>query len=363
MQLPSIIKLADSAVGRKLASWRKTAMNSCMLVAAAMLAVTSGGLKIVIILFQAYGLVIESLGNLKIPAALLRVVLAALHLAEPTGDYGDGGDTTNLVPSLAIFYVTVLGQGILYIVPCVLQVFSFILQRSLARRAGLRDELLQAVASQALAVLAMESPRNCLAMSEEPGYVFIKELTTMIHVGRCRYIAASLLQNMCVHARSKLSKADLKELSNILPKVLEGIMNTDGAELKVLAGLSSQICIAIPGDFARELERGQNKERFIKRLVNSLNANMNTASHCPGVRRAVVEQAVCMMECSPAYTECFIKCGMMEVLVMAEHKHFKAKDYRYFSGDVGLMEHNVPLSALVARAKELMRGNGLFWDS
>jgi hypothetical protein len=81
------------------------------------------------------------------------------------------------------------------------------------------DELLQIISGQALAVLAMESHSNCLAMSEELGYAFVKELTTMIQADRYRYIAARLLQNVCVNARSKFSKADLKELSYILPKV------------------------------------------------------------------------------------------------------------------------------------------------
>jgi hypothetical protein len=81
------------------------------------------------------------------------------------------------------------------------------------------DELLQIISGHALAVLAMESHSNCLAMSEELGYAFVKELTTMIQADRYRYIAARLLQNICVNARSKFSKADLKELSYILPKV------------------------------------------------------------------------------------------------------------------------------------------------
>lgn len=46
----------------------------------------------------------------------------------------------NLATSLGIFYVMVLGQGILYIVACILQVFSFILRRFLVRGAGLRGE-------------------------------------------------------------------------------------------------------------------------------------------------------------------------------------------------------------------------------
>ncbi|XP_044951296.1 uncharacterized protein LOC123401533 [Hordeum vulgare subsp. vulgare] len=81
------------------------------------------------------------------------------------------------------------------------------------------DKSLQIIAGQALTVLSVESPSNCLAISAEAGYAFIKELTTMIHADRYKYTAASLLQNMCVHAQSMLSKADLKELSHILPEV------------------------------------------------------------------------------------------------------------------------------------------------
>uniref|UniRef100_A0ACD5Y7Z4 Uncharacterized protein n=1 Tax=Avena sativa TaxID=4498 RepID=A0ACD5Y7Z4_AVESA len=139
MQLPSIIRLADSAIGWKLALWRKTAVNLCMFVAAVMLAAASGGLQTLIISSQACALLIVSFGNLQIPAALLRVVLAAFCLAQ-SGHYGRDGDKRNLVTSLAIFYVMVLGQGILYIVPCIFQVFSFILRRSLVRRAGFRGE-------------------------------------------------------------------------------------------------------------------------------------------------------------------------------------------------------------------------------
>ena len=81
------------------------------------------------------------------------------------------------------------------------------------------DKSLQHIAGQTLAVLTMEGPGNCLAISAEAGYALIKELTTMIHVDRHKYTAASLLQNICVHTQSMLSKADLNELSHILPQV------------------------------------------------------------------------------------------------------------------------------------------------
>ncbi|XP_037483837.1 uncharacterized protein LOC119362698 [Triticum dicoccoides] len=216
------------------------------------------------------------------------------------------------------------------------------------------DRLLQMIAGQALALLAMESENNCLIMLAEPGYEFMKELAVMIQGERYRYVASSLLQSIYVYDRSEIHKSNLKEVSYILRRVMEGIMDAEGAELEVLVGLSSQICNVIPEDFARELEHGQIKERFIKRLVNALNSNMIPNAHYPGIRRVIVEHAIYMMEFNLVNASCFKNCQMMEALLMVERKPSKAENYRLFLGDAGLMKHSIPLSALVARAKELM---------
>ena len=131
-------------------------------------------------------------------------------------------------------------------------------------------------------------------------------------------------------------------------------MDAEGTELEVLVGLSSQICNATPDNFARELEHGQIKERFMKRLVDALNSNMIPTAHCPSIRRVIVEHAIYAMESNLMYANCFKNCGMMEALLMVERKPSRAENYRLFLGDAGLMKHSIPLSALVARAKELM---------
>uniref|UniRef100_A0ACD5YYQ9 Uncharacterized protein n=1 Tax=Avena sativa TaxID=4498 RepID=A0ACD5YYQ9_AVESA len=213
----------------------------------------------------------------------------------------------------------------------------------------------QLVPGQALAVLAMDSASNCLAMLAEKGDLFIKELTDMIKGDRCRYVASCLLRDICVHARSKLRSWDLKEISSILRKVLDLIISAEGAHLEVLVGLSSQICKVIPEDFERELEHGEIKEMFIKSLVQELNSNMIPTAHCPGIRRVIVEHAIHIMEFNPSYANCFITCQMFEALLEVERKPSRAENYKFFLGDAGLMKHDVPLSALVSRAKELMK--------
>uniref|UniRef100_A0A0E0EFB3 Uncharacterized protein n=1 Tax=Oryza meridionalis TaxID=40149 RepID=A0A0E0EFB3_9ORYZ len=204
------------------------------------------------------------------------------------------------------------------------------------------NHLLQKIAGQALAMLAMESANNCLIMLMEPGYAFIKELTTLIHDERNKYTAASMLWNMCEQARTELNNSDLKELSYTLREVLEGIMNAEGAELEVLIGLSSQICIVIPENFVRELEHGQIKENFVKRLVNALNANKRPSAHCPSIRRVIVQHSIYLMEFNSCYANDFRKCGMVEALSMVEVTPSRAENYR------GEMLH--PLENSVAMA-------------
>ncbi|XP_037482126.1 uncharacterized protein LOC119360703 [Triticum dicoccoides] len=216
------------------------------------------------------------------------------------------------------------------------------------------DQSLRMIAGQALALLAMESANNCLLMLAEPGDVFIKELAVMIRSDKYRYIASSLLQSMCVHARLQLGNSDLNEVSCILQVVLEGIMDAEGRELEVLVGLSSQICNVIPEEFVRGLEHNRIKEMFIKRLVSALNSNMVPSAHCLGIRRVVVQHAIYMMEHNPVYVNCFNECQMMEALVRVERTPSRAENYRFFLGDAGIMEHSITLSVLVARAKELM---------
>nr|CAB3458817.1 unnamed protein product [Digitaria exilis] len=139
-----------------------------------------------------------------------------------------------------------------------------------------------------------------------------------------------------------------------LEKVLEIILVADGPELEIFIGLGSQISKIIPGDFTRELEDGHIKDRFVKRLIDTLNANMEPCCQCPGIRRVVLEQAITMMEHDSRYTICFIDRRMEDALSMVEETASEAENYGLFLGDVGLMEAAEPLSSLVAKAKQLL---------
>ncbi|TVU50539.1 hypothetical protein EJB05_01914, partial [Eragrostis curvula] len=216
------------------------------------------------------------------------------------------------------------------------------------------ERLLRKAAGQALAMLAIDCARNCVVMLQEANHVFIKKLTSMIHDDSYRYVAASLLRNVCLHARCELKDSDLVVLSCSLREVLERIMDAEGAELEILIGLSSQMCKVIPADFILELEHSQTSAKFVKRLVDVLNANMEPRAHCPGIRRLILEQAIHMMEYDPRYVSWFSECSMMESLSKVEETASKAENYIMFWGDAGLMEYSDLLSYLVVKTKQLL---------
>ena len=136
--------------------------------------------------------------------------------------------------------------------------------------------------------------------------------------------------------------------------MLERILRAEGEELEIFIGLSSHIYEAIPEEFARDFEYGHIKERFVKRLVDALNANMEPIANCPGIRRVILEQAIRLMKQDPSNVNCFRNLRMIEVLSRVEETISEAENYTIFMGDVGLMEAGEPLSSLVARAKQLL---------
>ncbi|KAM3371458.1 hypothetical protein ACQJBY_018713 [Aegilops geniculata] len=213
------------------------------------------------------------------------------------------------------------------------------------------DHLSRKVAGQALAMLTVQSVQNCLVILKEPE--FMKELKILIHDKRYIYVAASMLRNLCLHSETELRDSDLKELSHTLREVWERIMDVDGAELEILIGLSSQICKVNPKDFTRELDNGQIKQRFLKRLIDTLNENMKPSTHCPGIRRVIVEQIIHLMGYNSSYADCLSEFRMTEALSMVEQTASEAEDYRLFLGDEGFMKYNVPLSNFVAIAKKM----------
>jgi hypothetical protein len=143
--LLTLSRLVDAGLGNKYVFWRRIILNICMFAELVMLVFIHDSLRerIIMTIFQAYALLCVSFGNLLLPTAIVRVAIALRRLVPH--NYSGGGSEAqqhesmiNLAPSLDIFYVMVLGQGILYLVSCMLEMFSFLPRRYLARQGGFR---------------------------------------------------------------------------------------------------------------------------------------------------------------------------------------------------------------------------------
>ncbi|CAO2211519.1 unnamed protein product [Urochloa humidicola] len=149
------------------------------------------------------------------------------------------------------------------------------------------DQSLRMAAGDALANLTIESPANCVAILEEPGYELIKDLKNMLCEDEYRYVAASLLQNICAHSTGKLRhhQGAGDHLSSTIPMLMENIMSAGGKQLEPLIGLVSEISNVIPEQFVRELQQLQaNGSELVQKLVVTLNSNRKPNPEYPRMR-------------------------------------------------------------------------------
>ncbi|OEL12893.1 hypothetical protein BAE44_0026088, partial [Dichanthelium oligosanthes] len=150
---------------------------------------------------------------------------------------------------------------------------------------------------------------------QEPGYELVKDLNNMISDGRYRYVATSLLQNLCAHSRDELRHPGAREhLSSALPVVMEKIMTAEGKELELLIGLASQMGDVIPECFVHELESHTNEAGLVRKLVYTLNSNKKPCPKYPRMRRVIVQITISFVESCPRYASIFIAEGMTEAL-------------------------------------------------
>ncbi|CAL4975258.1 unnamed protein product [Urochloa decumbens] len=225
------------------------------------------------------------------------------------------------------------------------------------------DQSLPMVAGEALANIAMWGTANCSAILEEQGYEVIKDLKSMLCEDEYRYVAASLLQNLCAHCRVKLrSHPDASEhLSSALTIVMEQIEAAEGKQLESLAGLASEVGDVIREAFVHALESQTNSgAELVQKLVSTLNSNKTPNPEYPRMRRVIVKIVITILESCHRTVEKMVEEGVMEglteALIKIERTPSKVEKYRVFYGNIGVvLESGEPMPSLVARAKALIR--------
>ncbi|TVU10520.1 hypothetical protein EJB05_44057, partial [Eragrostis curvula] len=218
------------------------------------------------------------------------------------------------------------------------------------------DHSLRTAAGEALVNLSLGSAANCLAMFEDQGCKLIKDLKDMLFNDDYRYVAASLLQNLCANSPDVLCHPHSREhLAAALPVVVDKITAVKSKQLEALIGVASQICSLIPECTVQTLESHPGVAAFVQKLVSVLHANKKPSPEHPRMRRVIVQVTVSLLESFPRYATIFREQGMMEALSKVEKTPSKVEKYRVFYGNTGMiLESGVPLTVLAARAKGLI---------
>uniref|UniRef100_A0ACD5XXU6 Uncharacterized protein n=1 Tax=Avena sativa TaxID=4498 RepID=A0ACD5XXU6_AVESA len=210
-------------------------------------------------------------------------------------------------------------------------------------------------AGEALAMLALESKKNCstiiMALGGGVGPLVAAMNDPVIITGATR-----ILRNLCSYAGDKW-QLPLKGVTAGATKVLRTIMVEKGKTLNIFLGLAAEMLRFMePGELRASLSMASMVDAMLARtLVQVLQEYNRPSMDVPRIRRYTIELAIAMMRSDVRYVALFV-----ELRLEGELRHVAATTsllecFYVFSGSVGLGQRAVSVHTLVAAALELMK--------
>ncbi|KAF8776474.1 hypothetical protein HU200_003179 [Digitaria exilis] len=256
-------------------------------------------------------------------------------------------------------------------------VVAILLDMFLLRRATNSDEVAaaRAEAGEALAMLALESPRNCERILRAGGggggasasTSTVDLLVDALGDGTIGVGAGRVLTNLCAYAGGEWF-TELRRATRGAATAVRGVMEVDKSKpLEVSLGLAAQLVRLMgPGERAHHLAgAGVSEAGLVERLVAVLAAHAWPSIRAPRIRRFAVELVIALLRTttSPAtktttMAEVMVVAGMGDELRRVVETTSELECFHVFSGSVGLSRHAVELAALVDVALELMGAAG-----
>ncbi|KAG8095685.1 hypothetical protein GUJ93_ZPchr0013g33819 [Zizania palustris] len=209
-------------------------------------------------------------------------------------------------------------------------------------------------AGEALAMLALDSRRNCGAIIMVCGGVerLVEALSDpVVVIG-----AARILRNLCTYAGDEW-QLPLRGVAAGATKVLRTIMVEKGKVLNIFLGLAAQMFRFMePGELRASLAAATvTDEALVRTMVQVLREYSRPSMVVPRIRRYTIELAVAMMRSDERYAALFLELGMEDQLQRVASTTSELECFNVFSGSVGISRRAVSVCALVESALELMR--------
>ncbi|CAL4931691.1 unnamed protein product [Urochloa decumbens] len=225
----------------------------------------------------------------------------------------------------------------------------------------------RAEAGEALAMLALESPRNCERIFRAgcgDGASTVDRLVDALGDADVGVGAGRILTNLCAYAAGGEWFPHLRRATRGAAAALRGVMavSNEPKPLEVSLGLGAQLVRRMgPGELAHHMASvGVTEAGLVGRLVAVLAAHKCPSTRAPRIRRFTVELAIALLRtaatapATASTAEVMVAAGMREELRRVAETTSELERFHVFSGSAGLSRHAVGLAALVDTALELM---------
>jgi hypothetical protein len=224
----------------------------------------------------------------------------------------------------------------------------------------------RAEAGEALAMLALESPRNCERILRADGggggggASTVDWLVDALGDAAIGVGAGRILTNLCAYGGGSGEWfPHLRRATRGAATALRGVMEVNESKpLEVSLGLAAQLVkLTSPRELAHHLTgAGVSEAGLVGRLVGVLVAYACPSIRAPRIRRFAVELVIALLRTAPgmATAELMAAAGMREELRRVAETTSELECFHVFSGSAGLSRHAIGLAALVDKALELM---------
>ncbi|KAL6645515.1 hypothetical protein ACP70R_017123 [Stipagrostis hirtigluma subsp. patula] len=228
-----------------------------------------------------------------------------------------------------------------------------------AEPATQQGDAVRVEAGEALAMLALDSRRNCSVIIMACGGG-VERLVEALSDPVVIISAARILRNLCTYAGDEWQLL-LRGITAGATKVLRTIMVEKTKLLNISLGLAAQMLRFMqPGELRASLATACVTDAALARtLVQILREYSRPSMVVPRIRLYTIELAIGMMRADARFVPLFAELGMEGELRRVEGTTSEVECFNVFSGSVGLSRRAVGICSLVESALDLMaQGRG-----
>ncbi|KAJ7531045.1 hypothetical protein O6H91_14G030300 [Diphasiastrum complanatum] len=213
-------------------------------------------------------------------------------------------------------------------------------------------------AGEALHLLVVQSPKNCLRMiylddvcsregSSKTLRDFISSLGGHPKASTC---AANTLRSLCVY----LDETAKHEIAGSVPNVSRMAVNSQGKQQEAFLGLAAcTIPLLQSSEFNILFTEDFDKHTFVKKFMSFV-PDLSSCPRLPRIRRHSVELANALMLQDTFFLQAFTREGLTKYLAIMLDTMSDVENYYTYSGAVGLTLHSQTMEELIHKSMRLL---------